>query len=70
MGAEAQAVQGSARQTAAWPSALAEAMRSMQRAATEAEAEGESFNRPQQTCNFIRMSVETARDRVKSSVEH
>lgn len=44
-------------------------MRSLQRQA-ETEAEGESFNRPQQTCNFIRMSVETARDRVKSSVEH
>lgn len=64
---------GSARQTAAWPSALAEAMRSMQRQRQRQSgraAEGESFNRPQQTCNFIRMSVETARDRVKSSVEH
>lgn len=61
---------GSARQTAAWPSALQSQCAVCSGQQTETEAEGESFNRTQQTCNFIRMSVEMARDRVKSSVKH
>lgn len=56
---ESEAVQG---RQSCMAECTSKAVCSGQRQRTEAQAE--SFNRPQQTCNFIRMSVETARDRV------
>lgn len=58
---ESEAVQG---RQSCMAECTSKAVCSGQRQRQRAEAQAESFNRPQQTCNFIRKSVETARDRV------